>query len=471
MIAEVQSALSAAVEIVTQADGYVIFTTAAPLASLTALRSIESVSLLLSIGASVPLRSLPPNVSRSRASAEDLAAVEKYFRSIPESPEFEPALFSALRSASLPAVAPLLSSPSFPSALFTDSLTFRVSCCRTYPVIYHGRDTHDFKSPDAARWLGSALRSRYHWTVDLKHPDIDIGLLVVGPRCFTVLYIARDLHLRHPKLTAPDGRSFSAPLTALNCSTAYCLGSLASIQPNSVVLDPFNGIGTIPIECAMQWPRAVYFGSDIDAELIEQARLAAKLQLDHLASRPAVEFLVSDARFSFLRPCSVDLVISDVPFGRRHGSFSVNQSLYVHFVRECARMLKLGGRMIILTAETNLFKRTVESFSPLAIRDIRVVSIGGMRSEVFNVEKVAEVEPLSEEQIKRFKVKEKRGAQKRKVAMAQAMHKKSKASTEGGQEQRSEVDQTQSQNQSQCPADRVRERSRNSSTNSESEQT
>ena len=51
------------------------------------------------------------------------------------------------------------------------------------------------------------------------------------------------------------------------------MASVAKIKPGDVVIDPLCGVGTITNEAALEWPHATYFGGDIDAENIEQARV------------------------------------------------------------------------------------------------------------------------------------------------------------------------------------------------------
>lgn len=46
-----------------------------------------------------------------------------------------------------------------------------------------------------------------------------------------------------------------------------------------------------------------------------------------------------------LRDKSIDIIIADMPFGRRHGSHMTNQKLYPRMIRESARVLRIGGQV------------------------------------------------------------------------------------------------------------------------------
>ena len=63
----------------------------------------------------------------------------------------------------------------------------------------------------------------------------------------------------------------------------------------------------------------------------------------------AIELLYADARALPLRDGSVDVVLCDLPFGRQHGSVDGNMALYPVVLHEITRVLKQGGRAVLLT--------------------------------------------------------------------------------------------------------------------------
>jgi tRNA G10 N-methylase Trm11 len=416
--------------------GLIQFQTSSSLSQIKLLRSIETVAIAFptEFDHNVPVRSLPPV---ALSCADECEVVENYFSSICHSAAFISQLTETLKGENYKQIQPFINFEAFPADLKTSSISFRVSCSRVIPFAFQSSVEHPFKSPQAARVFGSAMRALFHWTVNLINPIFDFALFIVGQELRLGLFIQQQIHKRFPHVTDDEGKCFNPPKTALNCSTAYCMGVYAQIQAGQLVYDPFAGIGTLPLECALEWRNACYTGSDIDSTSLNHARRAYQ-QIKQTEKPAIVEFLLSDSRFSCFLPCSVDLLISDIPFGHRHGTFSLNQSLYSHFIRECGRMMKIGGKMIILTSETKLFRRTLETFKQLRLIESLIVSIGGLRSEVFKVEKLALFPPLSEDQIKRFSIKEKLIASKRKVA--QAHHQSMKRKKENNQQI---VDETQ----------------------------
>src|SRR5688500_13874886 len=105
------------------------------------------------------------------------------------------------------------------------------------------------------------------------------------------------------------------------------MARLAKIQPGQCILDPMVGIGTIPIEAAKVWKHAWYIGGDISGESLGKAiqnMKYAKVKIDLFQWNVCKTPLVS---------CSVDTIISDIPFGKRHSSNKYNQKLYPKFFR------------------------------------------------------------------------------------------------------------------------------------------
>merc|ERR1711924_404374 len=63
---------------------------------------------------------------------------------------------------------------------------------------------------------------------------------------------------------------------------------------------------------------------------------------------------MGDATAMSIPDQSVDLVVSDLPFGRRHGSVLENQTLYPQILLEVSRVLRPSGRVVLLTGEESI---------------------------------------------------------------------------------------------------------------------
>ncbi|CAE7879542.1 THUMPD2 [Symbiodinium necroappetens] len=151
-------------------------------------------------------------------------------------------------------------------------------------------------------------------------------------------------------LVTPTSRTTKAmdrgPFWGLHRAVAFALGTSAKLQEGELVLDPFAGRGALLAALARRWP-CRYLGFELDPARVAEAEVnlqAAELQELAVVRR-------GDARQLPLPDDSVDVVVSDLPFGRKHGSVEANRSLYPAALREVARVLHPGGRGVVATGD------------------------------------------------------------------------------------------------------------------------
>ncbi|CAE7343422.1 THUMPD2 [Symbiodinium sp. KB8] len=136
------------------------------------------------------------------------------------------------------------------------------------------------------------------------------------------------------------------PFWGLHRAVAFALGTSAKLQEGELVLDPFAGRGALLAALARRWP-CRYLGFELDPARVAEAEVnlqAAELQELAVVRR-------GDARQLPLPDDSVDVVVSDLPFGRKYGSVEANRSLYPAALREVARVLHPGGRGVVATGD------------------------------------------------------------------------------------------------------------------------
>ncbi|GJJ68659.1 hypothetical protein EMPS_01005 [Entomortierella parvispora] len=185
-----------------------------------------------------------------------------------------------------------------------------------------------------------------------------------------------------------DGR------TSLRMEIAYTLVGLADPKPGDIVVDTCSGVGTIPIIGAAHYPQCLFLGSEILPPNVERANensreMMGRVDLARIEgcrpqpqpqqpspsqnsrshSRPSL--ILGDAKAVCLRSSSVDLVISDLPWGQRESSHLSNCKLYPKLVKEIIRMLRAGGRAVLVTGERKLLQRQLDA--PFAKPYLRVV--------------------------------------------------------------------------------------------------
>lgn len=136
--------------------------------------------------------------------------------------------FDTEASRNLDVAAKVVSSQSVNEALSSDKAAenervaalprFRVTCTRT-------GNNHSFSSPEAAAKFGGGVNDWFGWRVDLSHPDIEVLLNIVDNS--VVIGIALTKETRGKRNIAHFGP------TTLKSSIAFCMLSLADIQPGN----------------------------------------------------------------------------------------------------------------------------------------------------------------------------------------------------------------------------------------------
>ncbi|MEA3398912.1 MAG: THUMP domain-containing protein [Patescibacteria group bacterium] len=121
---------------------------------------------------------------------------------------------------------------------------------KTFGVLSENHSNNDFlDSTSISRIVGGAIHDslqakKLNISVNLSKPDIPVFVYCNEDRCFVGIdLIGFDLMKRPYKLISQS--------SSLNGVFAYTIAKLAGVNKNSVVLDPFCGSGTIPIEIAL----------------------------------------------------------------------------------------------------------------------------------------------------------------------------------------------------------------------------
>ncbi|KAF9357046.1 THUMP domain-containing protein 3, partial [Mortierella sp. AD094] len=203
-----------------------------------------------------------------------------------------------------------------------------------------------------------------------------------------------------------DGR------TSLRIEIAYSLLAMANPKPGNVVVDMCSGVGTIPIVGAAHYPGCFFTGLEVVPYNVEKAEENSKAMVERVNQErlrsgrgkyiylspmtkvgPLVRspcLLVGDARAVCWRSKTVDLIISDLPWGQRESSHLSNCKLYPKLVKEIIRLLKVNGRALLVTGERKLLQRQLDSpFAKPHLKVLRKREITiGFKVMVFELERV-----------------------------------------------------------------------------------
>jgi 23S rRNA G2445 N2-methylase RlmL len=169
---------------------------------------------------------------------------------------------------------------------------------------------------------------------------------------------------------------------SLRPAAAAALAWLTVPRNDDVFLDPMCGAGTILIERALLGRYRALIGGDIDPEAAATARA-------NIGSRyKPITIHEWDARQLPLDAGSVTALAVNLPFGAQMGSVEENRALYPAFLREAARVLRPGARLVALSGDARTLNDALRRNERLARRATYPVLILGRRAMVAVAERL-----------------------------------------------------------------------------------
>ncbi|XP_053780662.1 THUMP domain-containing protein 2 isoform X2 [Desmodus rotundus] len=199
-----------------------------------------------------------------------------------------------------------------------NGLTFRVSCrCR-------GALAKAFSAQEVGRIIGIALMKQFGWKADLRDPNVEIFIHLSD--IYSVMGI--------PVFRAPLASRAYIRTAGLRSTVAWAMASVAEIKD------------------------ACYVGADVSDSQLQGAQ--GNLKAAGLQDKIAL-LQVSVVELP-LPSESVDVIISDIPFGKKFKLGKDIQSI----LREMERVLRAGGAVVLLLSEAHCKSLTgCESSIPL----------------------------------------------------------------------------------------------------------
>ena len=202
-------------------------------------------------------------------------------------------------------------------------------CCRVrkiHPV------TVNASQLELERMMGHKIRG----TVDLNDPAVEYRAVFTNGRCF----FGQVLHTIDRGSYAyrnPQRRAFFHPGVMMPLM-ARTMVNLTHVEPGQRLCDPFCGTGGMLLECDMMGIDAV--GSDYDPEMLNGCR----------QNLPNGAYIRADATNMPYPDRIFDAIATDLPYGQSTtiGAESID-TLYTESLKEIRRVLKSGGRAVIVT--------------------------------------------------------------------------------------------------------------------------
>ncbi len=248
----------------------------------------------------------------------------------------------------------------------------------TYRVVTRMEGQHQFRRVDVEQAVvqGLARRLGDAWRLVEEDADLEVWANLLGGRLLCGLRLS-DRTMRH--------RAYQvAHLPAsLRPSVAAAMVFLTEPDAHDVFLDPLCGSGTLLAERMLAGKYEQVLGGDVAGRHVEIARQ----NLDGLGKAWRVSRW--DARKLPLASESVDAVATNPPFGKQIGSRQDVEQLYPAVLAEVARVLKPGGRAVMLSSQYELLKEAVRQQPGLEIVRGYSVAVLGEWGRIYLLKKTA----------------------------------------------------------------------------------
>jgi tRNA (guanine6-N2)-methyltransferase len=230
-----------------------------------------------------------------------------------------------------------------------------------FKVVARLSGEHQFRRVDYKHAVETGILEQgdHTWRLDEDNAEVEFWATMLRDEFIFTIRLSDDaMRFRDYKISHRPG--------SLRPSVAAALALVSNPAPDDVFLDPLCGTGTILIERAHCGRYAKLLGGDSDRDTLLAAR-------ENIGPRyKPIEIKQWDAVALPLEDSSVDKLVSNLPWGMKHGSHGDNRKLYPRLIGEFRRVLKPGGTMVVLSAETRLMS---ELWTRAHLRPSRILHV------------------------------------------------------------------------------------------------
>lgn len=239
----------------------------------------------------------------------------------------------------------------------------------TYRLVCQMQGEHGYKRYDARDALALGLGGKIPpgWVPADENAWVEVWLTIRGKTAVCGVRLS-DRDMRH--------RTYKTEhvLASLRPTVAAAMVRLAGASPGMVVLDPMCGAGTILAEVIELSKRrkagmVTVIGGDIDPN-------AVFVTGENLHAVGPAHLARWDARALPLASECVDRIVSNPPFGKQLSTPEQIGPLYQAAAKEWNRVLRPGGRAVLVVSEQEELDAAVKPLGWVPSRRLRVKVLG-----------------------------------------------------------------------------------------------
>jgi 23S rRNA G2445 N2-methylase RlmL len=244
----------------------------------------------------------------------------------------------------------------------------------TYHFVTQMTGVHGYRRVDAKKALTRGLAGKLpsSWKYAEENAAIEIWLTIKGAMAICGMRLS-DRTMRHRTY------KYEHLPASIRPTIAAAMVRLADLKPNQVVLDPMCGAGTLLAEAFLStkgkktsagasW-QTRFLGGDIEASHVRAA--LANLRQFHVTDvRPW------DARSLPLEDASIDRILCNPPFGNQLSTPAEIVPLYRESTREMDRVLRPGGKVVLIVADAQAMRSAIERVGWNQERQVQLRMLG-----------------------------------------------------------------------------------------------
>jgi 23S rRNA G2445 N2-methylase RlmL len=239
----------------------------------------------------------------------------------------------------------------------------------SYRLVTQMGGTHGYRRMDAGKAMALGLGGVFpaSWKPADENAAVEVWLIIRGRTAVCGLRLS-DKSMRHRTYKVEHQPASLRP------TVAAAMVRLAGAAPGEVVLDPMCGAGTILAEQielskARKAGRIDTWGGDRDMNMLR----AAASNLHKVGPALLAHW---DATRLPLAADSVDRIVSNPPFGKQLSTPEDIVPLYRTAVREYHRVLRPGGRAVLLVSDPDALRDAIKPHQWQPSRQLRVEVLG-----------------------------------------------------------------------------------------------
>lgn len=214
----------------------------------------------------------------------------------------------------------------------------------TFRVIVRVVGKQTFQRREVGRAVADAVRDSWpgRWYPVEDDSDIEIWATLIENELICAIRLS-DIGMRQREKVKHLPASLRPALAAAMVHLTYPAAS-------DIFLDPMAGAGTILLERAAIGPFAEIHGGDINGDAL------AAMQVNMRGVRGEITLSRWDARKLPFDDGEVDKIAVNFPFGKQIADEAILPGLYREVLAELARVLRAGGRLVVLAGNTRVLE-------------------------------------------------------------------------------------------------------------------